>query len=117
MLSCIRRPTITYDLPALAENSYVSVGRETDAHIQLDSQDIPCLLSRKHAHLMLQPGGSFTLVDLGSTNGTFAARQSQPLRKLPPGYAWELQHGDTGQLAGGGLAPPELLNRNFWLSS
>ncbi len=65
MLSCIRRPTISYSLATLAEDSCVAVGRETDAHIQLDSLDIPCLLSRKHANLVLQPEGTVTLTDLG----------------------------------------------------
>lgn len=100
MFRAVNRPAVGYDLLGLAALGLVTVGRESDAALRLDCPEIPFLLSRKHATLQVQPSGKILLNDLGSTNGTYAARALQPLRKLVPDQRWELQEGDTISFGG-----------------
>ena len=53
------------------EADVIALGREADNTIVLDNPRI----SRYHARLRISPGGTVLLEDLGSTNGTFVARQ------------------------------------------
>jgi predicted component of type VI protein secretion system len=59
-------PGQTYDL----QKSEISIGRESTNDIVINDAEV----SRKHARLLLQPGG-YMLEDLGSTNGTFVNGQ------------------------------------------
>ncbi|KAG1678043.1 hypothetical protein FOA52_000839 [Chlamydomonas sp. UWO 241] len=95
MLRCVKQPAVTYDLVGLANQGAVTVGRETDSVLRLDSPEIPFLLSRKHATLQFQPDGRLLLHDLGSTNGTYASRHGALLSKLPVDKRWELRDNDT----------------------
>ena len=95
MLRSITRPAICYDLIGLAADGLITVGRESESHIRLDSPEVPFLLSRKHATLQFQPDGNIIMKDLDSTNGTYTARGGQPLRRMGRGAAWELKPGDT----------------------
>jgi hypothetical protein len=95
MLRCILRPSITYDVVGLARDGLITVGRESESHIRLDSPDVPFLLSRRHATLQFQPDGNIVLRDLASTNGTYIGRQGQPLQKLGPNASWVVLTGDT----------------------
>jgi diguanylate cyclase (GGDEF)-like protein len=49
------------------ERSETLLGRSVDSEFQIEDDGI----SRKHAKVMMSPGGDFQIVDLGSTNGTF----------------------------------------------
>jgi pSer/pThr/pTyr-binding forkhead associated (FHA) protein len=132
MLRSTRQYAVVYDVIGLAHSGLVTVGRESDASVRLDSAEIPFLLSRKHCTLQVrehqqhgngkdrsmaahhaspasltiilspfdptmqfQPDGRILLCDLGSTNGTYAARDGMPLRKLASNSRWELRDGDT----------------------
>ena len=92
MLRNVFLPAVFYDLVGLASDGVVSVGRESDSLVRLDSSDVPFLLSRKHATFQFQPSGGIVLKDLNSTNGTYTARAGQVLKKLHG--AWELQPND-----------------------
>ena len=52
------------------DKSEITIGRESSNDIVINDAEI----SRKHARLLLQPGG-YMLEDLGSTNGTFVDGQ------------------------------------------
>mmetsp|Transcript_13927 Transcript_13927/g.30087 ORF Transcript_13927/g.30087 Transcript_13927/m.30087 type:complete len:382 (-) Transcript_13927:747-1892(-) len=95
MLRSVSRPAVCYDLVGLSADGVVTVGRESESHIRLDSADVPFLLSRKHATLQFQPDGTIILRDLNSTNGTYVAHRLQQLEKLAPNRPWELEAGDT----------------------
>lgn len=95
MLRCVKSPAVTYDLVGIANHGLVTVGRETDSMVRLDSPEIPFLLSRKHATVQFQPDGRLLLHDLGSTNGTYTARPGNVLEKLPRDKRWELRDNDT----------------------
>jgi two-component system cell cycle response regulator len=49
------------------EQPEIVLGRSVEAQFQVEDDGI----SRKHAKLVLGPGGNYQLVDLGSTNGTY----------------------------------------------
>ncbi len=66
-------------------------------------QQIPLLLSRRHAVFQFQPDGRILLTDLGSTNGTYVARPGQILRKMLTNIPWELQDGDIVGFGGEAL--------------
>jgi predicted component of type VI protein secretion system len=59
-------PGKTYEL----NKSEITIGRESVNDIMVNDAEV----SRKHARLLLQPGG-YMLEDLGSTNGTFVSGQ------------------------------------------
>src|SRR6476659_6883358 len=57
------------------------MGRSADAVIQIEDDGI----SRKHAKLLLGPDGTFQLLDLGSTNGTYLNGQRIAVSRLEDG--------------------------------
>ncbi len=57
MLVSLRSQGIIYDLPGLAADSLVTVGRAGNSSIRLDAPEVPFLVSRKHATVTLQSDG------------------------------------------------------------
>jgi pSer/pThr/pTyr-binding forkhead associated (FHA) protein len=68
-----------------------SEGRDTHPEIDLAGPPLDTGVSRMHAVLNRQGDGSYTLVDVGSANGTTVNRDSTP---LPDGESRPLRHGD-----------------------
>lgn len=62
-----------------------AIGRGSECEIPIFEDS----LSRKHAQVFKKEGGPYCIRDLGSTNGTFINN-----RKLLPGKAREITHGD-----------------------
>lgn len=73
----------------------VTIGRTSGNVLSLDHQDLPLLISRKHATIMLQEDGSVTLKDLGATNGTWVNEI-----RLPSMGSATLQPGDMVSFGG-----------------
>ncbi|RKN39866.1 FHA domain-containing protein [Streptomyces hoynatensis] len=66
----------------LLRGGSVRIGRSADADVPLDDPDV----SRMHCAVALEPDGSATVADLGSTNGTFLdGREVTGRVPLPPG--------------------------------
>ena len=59
----------------------VTIGRAPDSDVQLDGADV----SRRHANIELDSDGRCTLVDLGSTGGTFVRGRKVACHVLKPG--------------------------------
>lgn len=89
-----------YNLFALAADGEVAVGRDPQSTITLDCPELPLLTSRRHAIIKLTEDGLVTVKDLNSTNGTYAARKGDSLKRLEQGTAWILKSDD--RLAFGG---------------
>lgn len=64
----------------LIDQNQSSIGRSTDSQIFLDDVTV----SRKHAAIEVE-GGVFTLIDLGSLNGTYLNNQSVAKSALKTG--------------------------------
>lgn len=64
----------------LIDQNQSSIGRATDSQIFLDDVTV----SRKHAAIEIE-GGVFTLIDLGSLNGTYLNNQSVAKSALKTG--------------------------------
>ena len=64
----------------LIDQNQSSIGRSTDSQIFLDDVTV----SRKHAAIEIE-GGVFTLIDLGSLNGTYLNNQSVAKSALKTG--------------------------------
>ena len=58
-----RKPVQVYDLGSFVTN----IGRAEDMHIVIDNVSV----SRRQAQIRLEDDGSWTVQDLGSSNGTF----------------------------------------------
>lgn len=96
MLRSIARPSLAHDLVELAEGGRITIGRDLQSHLKLECEEVPFLLSRRHAVLTFTDSqGGLTLTDSGSTNGSYAARMGQPLQKLISLVPWQLQDRDT----------------------
>lgn len=96
MLRSIARPSLAYDLIALADGGQIVIGRDSDSNLKLECDHIPFLLSRKHASLNFTDGhGGMALIDCGSTNGTYASRGGQMLKRLDSRQLWQLRASDT----------------------
>ncbi len=64
-------PTTSIPARTIAlEHHEVTIGRRTDAHIDLSAPIEDPAASRTHASLLRQPDGSYAVVDLESANGT-----------------------------------------------
>lgn len=59
-------------------------GRDNDPFIDLSGPFEDPGVSRVHAVLTRQSDGSYTLLDPGSTNGTFLNNMEEPIRQLVP---------------------------------
>ncbi|HEY2301678.1 MAG TPA: BTAD domain-containing putative transcriptional regulator [Acidimicrobiales bacterium] len=59
-------------------------GRDSDPFIDLSGPFADPGVSRVHAVLTRQSDGSYTLLDPGSTNGTFLNNMEEPIRQLVP---------------------------------
>ncbi|MDF1564161.1 MAG: GGDEF domain-containing protein [Deltaproteobacteria bacterium] len=68
------------------------IGRAPECDIMLDDDGV----SRKHARLICRPDGSVSILDLGSTNGTWVKSQRVDLRSLQDGD--RIQIGSTSIL-------------------
>lgn len=64
----------------LSNGEYV-VGRDVSAPIRIESEDV----SRQHAKLIVARGALVSVLDLGSTNGTFLNGHRVELGKVQPG--------------------------------
>lgn len=96
MLRSISRPSLAYDLIALADGGRIVIGRDSDSNLKLECDHIPFLLSRKHASLTFTDvHGGMSLIDCGSTNGTYTSRGGQTLTRLGSRQLWQLRASDT----------------------
>ncbi|MGH3874476.1 MAG: FHA domain-containing protein [Pseudonocardiaceae bacterium] len=72
-----------------------SASRRITPEIDLASPPVDPGVSHEHARLLAQPDGSWTLVDDGSTNGTYVNGSSQ---RIPPDQPIPLADGDRVHL-------------------
>jgi pSer/pThr/pTyr-binding forkhead associated (FHA) protein len=118
MLKGVNQPTF-YDVAGMVNDACprVTIGRDVDCHMILESPSIPCLMSRLHATVVRTADGLLTMQDEGSTNGTFVAKKcnysttaadrrlvdtvdGSGLELLPPMKPWVLEHGDVVAFGG-----------------
>ena len=76
------------------DEEYFTIGRTPNNSLVLDHDELPLLISRKHARFSME-NGRITLWDLGATNGTWINDV-----KLPPQCSACLHPGDTVSFGG-----------------
>ena len=67
----------------------ITVGRGSSNSVQLESREVPYLLSREHAEFNFKDGKHY-VTDKNVTNGTYKNGNL-----IPTGRPWELRNGDT----------------------
>jgi hypothetical protein len=77
-----RDPTPPWTLELDADE--VTIGRSADASIALNAEPIDPSVSRAHACLRRQADGSYVVVDLASSNGTWVNDDPNPIAPRTP---------------------------------
>lgn len=103
-------PSLTVQIPGGEpehyefEEPHITIGRSMENSIIIPDES----LSSSHAQLVRNPDGTYTLMDLGSTNGTYV--DGEPISEQVLGASASLAFGQVTAfwLAAGGTEAPEV---------